>query len=110
MFSFDTFEASNEQVREVLPYAKKRKIELAWVNPGIGLWYLLHLQSPRTPILDNGVVERSLKGMMANFSLDAEYLLGEGTLSTCASSPLKRKQSSMPAPITPFLPKILGEV
>lgn len=110
LFSFDTFEVSNEQVREVLPYAKKRKIELAWVNPGIGLWYLLHLQSPRTPILDNGVVERSLKGMMANFSLDAEYLLGEGTLSTCASSPLKRKQSSMPAPITPFLPKILGEV
>lgn len=78
LFSFDTFEVSSEQVREVLPYAKKRKVELAWVNPSIGLWYLLHLQSPRAPIVDNGVIERSLQGMLPNFSLASEYLLGEG--------------------------------
>ncbi|NLA92499.1 MAG: RloB domain-containing protein [Spirochaetales bacterium] len=78
LFSFDHFELSSDQVREVLPYAKKRKIELAWVNPGIGLWYLLHLQSPRAPVTDNGVIERSLQGVLPNFNLTPDYLLGDG--------------------------------
>lgn len=78
VFGFEDLQVTPEQVRHSMPYAKKRKVELAWNNPGIGLWYLLHLQSPRLPISSNTLVESTLKGILNNFSLTPEYLLDEG--------------------------------
>ncbi len=78
VFGFEDMKVTSDHVRHIMPYAKKRKVELAWNNPGIGLWYLLHLQSPRMPISSNMLVESTLKGILNNFSLAPEYLLDDG--------------------------------
>lgn len=78
VFGFEEMKVTSNQVREVMPYAKKKKVQLAWINPGISLWYLLHLQNPRMPISSSIVVESTLKGILPNFSLAPEYLLNEG--------------------------------
>ncbi len=78
LFGFEDLGVDGDQVRKILPYAKKRKIELAWNNPGIGLWYLLHTQAPRSLIPDNALLEGTLKGIFPNFSLEPAYLLQDG--------------------------------
>ncbi len=67
-----------DQVKEIHEFASKKKVKLAWNNPDISLWYLLHLQTPRLPITDVSVIEMSLKGIFPSFSKDPSYLLDQG--------------------------------
>ncbi|MDD3823284.1 MAG: RloB family protein [Sphaerochaetaceae bacterium] len=78
VFGFADLGVDAMQVRQAMDLADKRKIQLAWTNPGIALWYLLHLQAPRLPIGDVRVVESTLKGVFPRFSSSASYLLDEG--------------------------------
>ena len=78
-FSFESYQVTTQDIKDVQELAKKRKVQLAWTNPSLPLWYLLHLQSPRMPINDNKVIEDSLKSVFAGFSSDANYLLGDGS-------------------------------
>jgi len=76
--SFQETQISAQHVREFKEFAEKKKVNLAWNNPDISLWYLLHLQTPRMPISDMKVIESSLKGVFPQFSTDASYLLDKG--------------------------------
>lgn len=79
VFGFSQLGVQGEQVSEYLEFAKKKQVQLAWINPDISLWYLLHVQSPRMPIGDTAVVESALKGVFPGFSADAKYLLNAGS-------------------------------
>ncbi len=68
-----------QHIKEMEPFAKKKKVKLAWNNPDIAMWYLLHLQVPRLPITDKGVIESSLKGVFPHFTTDPSYLLDQGS-------------------------------
>jgi hypothetical protein len=78
-FGFEDYDVSSDQVAEAVQYAKKKRVQLAWVQPGISLWYLLHLQSPRMPISDSSLVESTLKGVFPGYSNEADYLLHAGS-------------------------------
>ena len=67
-----------QQLQQGAELARKRRVQLAWTNPALPLWYLLHLQSPRMPIGDVKVLESSLSGVFPRFNASAAYLLGEG--------------------------------
>lgn len=66
-------------IKEMNAFASKKKVKLAWNNPDISLWYLLHLQAPRLPITDMAVIEASLKGVFPDFTTDPSYLLDQGS-------------------------------
>ena len=79
VFGFQEMGIQPEQVRMVAEYAQKKKVQLAWTNPSIALWYLLHLQSPRTPISDSSIIESTLSSVFPDFTNSASYLLNEGS-------------------------------
>ncbi|NCB01313.1 MAG: RloB domain-containing protein [Spirochaetia bacterium] len=68
-----------EHIKEATSFANKKKVKLAWNNPDISLWYLLHLQTPRLPITDVAVIEASLKGIFSDFTKEPSYLLDKGS-------------------------------
>jgi hypothetical protein len=78
VFGFSDLNATPEQVKAALALADKKKVKLAWNNPGLAIWYLLHIQAPRQPLGDIALVESSLRGHFPKFSTSASYLLNEG--------------------------------
>lgn len=79
VFGFHDMGVDSQQVRLIAAFAQKKKVQLAWTNPSIALWYLLHLQSPRTPISDPAIIESTLSSVFPNFSNTPSYLLNEGS-------------------------------
>jgi len=47
VFGFADLDVSVQEVKELMPHAEKKKVNLAWNNPSLPLWYLLHLQAPK---------------------------------------------------------------
>ena len=79
VFGFSAMGVTPDQMREAIAFSAKKKIQLAWTNPGIALWYLLHLQAPRMPITDERVVDSTLGGVFPQFSSTADYLMTAGS-------------------------------
>ncbi len=77
--SLQEMKISPTHIKEMNEFATRKKVKLAWNNPDISLWYLLHLQAPRLPITDMAVIEASLKGVFPDFTTDPSYLLDKGS-------------------------------
>ncbi|MDK2860175.1 RloB domain-containing protein [Sphaerochaeta halotolerans] len=78
VFGFADLDVSVQEVKELMPHAEKKKVNLAWNNPSLPLWYLLHLQAPKGFVKDPAMIESALAGQFPGFSSDAAYLLDEG--------------------------------
>jgi len=52
VFGFADLGVKPEQVSELLGLAEQKKVKLAWNNPSLPLWYLLHLQVPKGFVQD----------------------------------------------------------
>jgi len=78
VFGFADLDVSVQEVKELMPHAEKKKVNLAWNNPSLPLWYLLHLQAPKGFVKDPAMIESALDGQFPGFSSDAAYLLDEG--------------------------------
>jgi len=78
VFGFADLDVSVQEVKELIPHAEKKKVNLAWNNPSLPLWYLLHLQAPKGFVKDPAMIESALAGQFPGFSSDAAYLLDEG--------------------------------
>ena len=65
-------------VQEQMAYAERRKVQLAWNNPSLPLWYLLHMQAPRGFVADPNAINAAIKRQFPTFTDDASYLLGDG--------------------------------
>ena len=71
MFGFADLGVNAAQVKAVMPLAEGKKIKLVWTNPSLPLWFLLHLQSPKGPVLDPAVISKALGGPLPGFAPDA---------------------------------------
>ena len=78
VFGLSDLQITPEKVKELLPYAKKKKVKLAWTNPSFSLWYLLHLQSPRGFVPESQTIAKALETPLAGFSEEPTYLLTDG--------------------------------
>lgn len=78
MFGFADLGVNAAQVKAAMPLAESKKVRLVWTNPSLPLWFLLHLQAPKGPIVDSSVIVRALGGPLPGFSDDARYLLTDG--------------------------------
>lgn len=47
LFGLADLSITPSEVKMQIPFAKKKKVGLAWTNPAMPIWYLLHLQTPR---------------------------------------------------------------
>lgn len=66
------------QLSQMVQLAEEKKVRLAWNNPTIALWYLLHFQVPRMPLTDPEAVENALRAHIPGFSSSADYLRTSG--------------------------------
>lgn len=78
VFGLADLGASPQQVSKLLPLAEQKKVKLAWNNPSLSLWYLLHLQTPKGFVADPKMIESALGKQFPAFTSDASFLLGEG--------------------------------
>lgn len=78
MFGFADMGVNAAQVKAVMPLAESKKVRLVWTNPSLPLWFLLHLQAPKGPVMDPAVISNALKGPLPGFAPDARYLLTDG--------------------------------
>lgn len=78
VFGFADLKVSSEDVSKLLVLAEKKKVRLAWNNPSLPLWYLLHLQAPKGFVQDPKMIESALAKQFPSFSSSASYLLGDG--------------------------------
>ncbi len=69
---------SIQDVKQAQTLAQQKKVKLAWNNPSLPLWYLLHLQSPKGFVQDPKMIETALASQFPAFSPDASYLLTDG--------------------------------
>ncbi|MFA6784038.1 MAG: RloB family protein [Sphaerochaeta sp.] len=91
LFGFADLGVSAQQVKQMLAHAKQKKVQLAWTNPCLPLWYLLHLQVPRGFVDDPKMIESVLGKPLGGFSSDASYLLTEGMYLHLKLYPAKSK-------------------
>jgi hypothetical protein len=78
VFGLDDLGLTPADVKKEMEYAQRRKVKLAWNNPSLPLWYLLHLQAPRGFVGDPKVIEQALRRELPSYSNDPSYLLDEG--------------------------------
>lgn len=78
LFGFSDLNETVQHVKELEEFAEKKKVKLAWNNPSLPLWYLLHLQQPKGFVADPTMIERALSQPFPNFRGDAAYLLKDG--------------------------------
>lgn len=78
VFGLSDLQIQPAEVAKLLPYAEQKKVGLAWNNPSLPLWYLLHLVAPKGFVQDPKFIEDALAKQFPSFSSDASYLLGEG--------------------------------
>jgi hypothetical protein len=67
-----------KDVKSAQSLAEKKKVKLAWNNPSLGLWYLLHLQAPKGFVQDPSLIDSVLAKQFPSYTSDASFLLSEG--------------------------------
>jgi hypothetical protein len=91
VFGFEALGTNAEEVKRLLPVAKHKRVELAWCNPGISLWYLLHMNNPSAFVGESAVIDAALPRFINGYTAGPEYLLGEGLNLHLALYPNKAK-------------------
>jgi hypothetical protein len=78
VFSFEDLDIDVKRVKEFIPIAKKKKVNLCWSNPGISLWYLFHFRSANGLINDSSSIVNAIKKEIPEFEDTAKYLRTTG--------------------------------
>jgi len=93
LFGLADLSVTAAEVKMQIPYAKKKKVGLAWTNPAMPIWYLLHLQTPRGFVGETALINSALEKSFPGFSSDASYLLTDGMYLHLKLYPAKAKAS-----------------
>jgi hypothetical protein len=78
VFSFEDLGLDIETVKEFIPIAKKKRVNLCWSNPGINLWYLFHFRGANSLITDSSSIDRVVQKEIPEFTNTSNYLRTEG--------------------------------
>jgi hypothetical protein len=74
VFSFKELGITNEDFTEVKAIAKKKKVKLAWSNPGINLWYYFHFYTLNKMEISDEEINSKIREKISDFEPTAEYL------------------------------------
>ncbi len=74
VFSFEDLNIGVTDVKELMPIAERKKVNLCWSNPGISLWYLFHFRSSNGLIKDSESIINAIKKEIPDFEDTPKYL------------------------------------
>jgi len=74
VFSFEDLNIGVTDVKELMPIAERKKVNLCWSNPGISLWYLFHFRSANGLIKDSESIINAIKKEIPDFEDTPKYL------------------------------------
>lgn len=98
LFDFVDFDVKVDQVKEAMPLAEQKKVNLAWNNPSQDLWYLLHFQSPRGVVTDAKVFVSALQNLIPGYARGPEYMMTDGLAFHLGLYPNKSKAANNAEP------------
>ncbi len=78
VFSFEDLNLDVKSVKELMPVAKKKKVNLCWSNPGISLWYLFHFRIANGLIKDSDSIVKAIQKVIPDFENTPKYLRTTG--------------------------------
>lgn len=78
VFSFEKFGITNESFVEIQSMAKKKRVNLAWSNPGINLWYYFHFFPLNSSSISSEEIDKKIRTKIPNYNSSAEYLKTDG--------------------------------
>lgn len=78
LFSFEDLKVDAETVKQFIPIAKKKRVNLCWSDPGISLWYLFHFRGANGRITDSSSIDKAIQKEIPDFENTAEYLRTKG--------------------------------
>ncbi len=78
VFSFDKFGITNESLPEIQSIANKKRVKLAWSNPGINLWYYFHFFALNNPSISSEEIDKKIRTKISDFDSTPEYLKTDG--------------------------------
>ena len=93
LFGLADLSITASEVKLQLSHAEKKKVRLAWTNPAMPIWYLLHLQVPRGFVGETRMINSALEKSLPGFNSDASYLLTDGMYLHLKLYPAKAKAS-----------------
>jgi len=74
VFSFKELGITNEDFAEVKAIAEKKRVKLAWSNPGINLWYYFHFYTLNKMEISDDEINSKIREKISDFEPTAEYL------------------------------------
>jgi hypothetical protein len=78
VFSFKEMDLTNESFKEIQKIANKKRVKLAWSNPGINLWYYFHFYPLNATEISEEEINKKIREKIPSFEPTAEYLKTEG--------------------------------
>lgn len=78
VFSFNEMGISNEDFKQIKCIANKKRVKLAWSNPGINLWYYFHFYPLNSTEISNEEINKKIREKISNFQPTADYLKTNG--------------------------------
>jgi hypothetical protein len=78
VFSFKEMGITNENFEEVQDLAKRKRVKLAWSNPGINLWYYFHFYPLNATEISDAEINKKIREKISDFRPTADYLRTDG--------------------------------
>jgi hypothetical protein len=78
VFSFAKFGITNESFKEIQTLANKKRVKLAWSNPGINLWYYFHFFALNNPSISSEEIDNKIRTKISDYNSSADYLKTDG--------------------------------
>ncbi|MBK5200572.1 MAG: RloB domain-containing protein [Spirochaetaceae bacterium] len=78
VFSFVKFGITNESFKEIQALANKKRVKLAWSNPGINLWYYFHFFSLNNPSISSEEIDEKIRLKISDYNSSTDYLKTDG--------------------------------
>ncbi|MCH3917028.1 MAG: RloB domain-containing protein [Spirochaetia bacterium] len=76
LFGFEELGITAVDVKAITSFAEKKKVKLAWCNPGIQLWYMLHIMAPKGYVDTAAAIDDALPRYIPGYFPGKDFLLG----------------------------------
>ena len=78
LFGFEDVNTDADEVKAMMPYADKKKVNLCFFNPTFDLYFMMFATKPRAFIADKDMIRARVQSAFDGYDGSAEYFLTKG--------------------------------
>lgn len=78
LFGFDDLNTNVDEVKQLMDYAEKKKVNLCFFNPTFDLYFMLFVAKPRAFIGDSEMIRNRVHSSFEGYDGSVEYFLTKG--------------------------------